>query len=173
MKFIDIIILIPILYGIYQGYQKGLVTMLFEVISIILGVILAFKLLQVGIGVLYQYFPNMSKILPFLSFLVIFTLVLLGVRAIGFAIKTVLDFTIFAGILDNIAGAFIGLFRWTFTVSILVWLVKSSGIIIPENITKDAPLFQFISSIAPYTISVIEFIFPFAQDLFNLVKKQL
>ncbi len=173
MKLIDIILLIPIVYGVYIGYQKGLVTMIFELISIILGIILGFKLMQVGISFLYQYFPNMPKILPFLSFLIIFTLVLMGVRMIGFAIKTMLDFTIFAGMLDNLAGAFVGLLRWTFTVSIIVFLVKNSGIIIPENMTKDAPVFQFLSSIAPSVVGFIEFILPFTNDLFKLIKNQL
>lgn len=173
MNIIDIILLIPIVYGVCAGFQKGLVTMLFELISIILGIILGFKLMQVGIAILYQYFPSMPKILPFLSFIIIFTLVLMGVRMIGFAIKTMLDITIFAGILDNLAGALIGLLRWTFTVSIVVWLIKNSGIIIPENITKDAPVFQFISSIAPNVIATIEFILPFTQDLFLLIRKQL
>lgn len=173
MKTIDIIILLTLIYGFYQGYNKGLVTMIFESLSVILGMILGFKLMQVGIDYLLNFFPNMNKILPFLSFIIIFTLVVLLVRTIGRAIKTILDVTIFAGILDNITGAIIGFLKFTFLVSILVWMLKTSGIIIPESVTKDAPIFQFISDIAPKVVKVVEYLLPFAKDLFEQVKKQI
>lgn len=173
MKFIDIIILLPLIYGIYQGYTKGLVTMVFELLSIVLGMVLGFKLMQVGIDFLYQFFPSMPKLLPFLSFIIIFTLVLLAVRAIGMAIKAVLDITIFAGIIDNIIGAAVGFLKFLFLISIIVWLVKTSGIIIPESVTKDAVVFQFISQIAPQVVLILETLMPFLKDLFSLIQKQI
>lgn len=173
MKFIDIIVLLPLIYGIFQGYAKGLVTMIFELLSIILGMVLGFKLMQVGIDFLFQFFPSMPKLLPFLSFIIIFTLVILAVRAIGLAIKAVLDITIFAGIIDNILGAAVGFLKFLFLISIIVWLVKTSGIIIPESLTKNAVVFEFISEIAPQVVLILETLMPFLKDLFSLIQKQI
>lgn len=147
--------------------------MVFELLSIVLGMVMGFKLMQLGIDFLLHYFPQTPKLLPFLSFIVIFTLVLLAVRAIGLAIKTVLDITIFAGILDNVFGAVVGFLKYLFLVSIIVWLIKTSGIIIPESFTKDAIVFQFISKIAPQLVSILETLMPFLKHLFSLIQKQI
>lgn len=153
--------------------QNGLVTILFELLSVVLGIFIGFKLLQLGIDFLLDYFPNTPKILSFLSFLIIFTLVLVAVQSIGLAIKKILEITIFAGVLDNIAGSIVGFLKYVFLISILVWLVKTSGLILPVYVTENAIVFQFMSKIAPQVVQIIETLLPFLKDIFILIKKQI
>jgi membrane protein required for colicin V production len=170
MKAIDFIVLIPLIYGAYDGYKRGFVLTIIGSIALLLGVIGAFKLMQLGIDFLQNYFPHMPKILTFISFISIFLLIVAGVYLLGVAIKKGLDFTIFAGTLDNVAGAVVSVCQWAFITSILIWLTKQAQLI-PAEYTKDAPVYQFMLYLAPKTVNWFGFILPFSTGLFKSIKE--
>ena len=108
MKPIDYMVLIPLLYGAYEGYRKGFIITVVGFLALVLGIIGAFKLMQLGIDFLMNYFPHMPTLLPFLSFIMIFFIIVIAVYALGMAVKKIIDFTVFAGTLDNLAGMMMG-----------------------------------------------------------------
>lgn len=169
MNTLDIILLIPLLYGAYDGYKKGFVLMVVGFLALILGIIGGFKLLQLGINFLMEYFPNMPRLLPLLSFLLIFILIFIGIYFLGVAIKATLDFTIFAGTLDNVAGGILGFLQASFSLSVIVWLLKQSRVI-PIKYTSDSLVFKYLDNLAPYVVKFFEFLLPFAKDLFRSIK---
>jgi membrane protein required for colicin V production len=171
MKPIDYIILIPLLFGAYEGYKKGFVLVLIGFLAMVLGVIGAFKLLQIGIDFLIVYFPHIPKLLPLLSFILIFCLIVVSVYLLGILLKKTLELTVFAGILDKIAGAMLGLAQWAFTISVLLWFIKQSHLIIPDKYTKDAPVFNFLVQIAPKIVGWFQFLLPFSHDLFKQIRE--
>lgn len=170
MKLIDFIVLIPLIYGAYEGYKRGFVLTIVGSIALVLGVIGGFKLMQLGIDLLQQYFPHTPKLLPFISFTIIFLLIVIGVYMLGVVIKKGLDFTIFAGTLDNVAGAVVSVCQWAFITSIILWLCKQAKLIPPEY-TKDAHVYEFILYLAPKTVNWTGFMLPFASGLFKSIKE--
>ena len=170
MKPIDYFILIPLVYGAYEGYRKGFVLMVVGFVALVLGVIGGFKLLQLGVDFLLNFFPQMPKILPLLSFILIFCLIIMAVYGLGILLKKALEFTVFAGVLDKIVGGMVGLLQWSFTMSILLWFIKQSQLIIPEKYTKDALVFNFLVQLAPKVVGWFQFLLPFSQDLFKLIR---
>lgn len=170
MKLIDFIVLIPLIYGAYEGYKRGFVLTMVGSLALVLGVIGGFKLMQLGIDMLQEYFPHIPKILPFLSFAIIFILIVIGVYFIGVIIKKGLNFTIFAGTLDNVIGALVCVCQWAFITSIILWLCKQ-GQIIPAKYINEAPVYQFLLYLGPKTVRWFSFLFPFAKDLFQSIKE--
>jgi membrane protein required for colicin V production len=170
MKPIDYFILFPLIYGALEGYRKGFVLMVVGFLALILGVIGAFKLLQLGVDFLLNFFPQMPKILPLLSFILIFCLIIIAVYSLGILLKKTLEFTVFAGVLDKIVGGIVGLVQWSFTISVLLWFIKQSRLIIPVEYTKDAIIFNFLVQLAPKIIGWFQFLLPFSQDLFKLIR---
>lgn len=171
MQPIDYILILILLYGAYEGYKKGFIIVLFTLLALILGIIGGFKLLQVGIDLLMEVFPHTPKLLPLLSFILIFALIVIGVYMLGVAIKKAIDFTVFVGIIDNIAGAIVSLFQWAFMLSIPVWLIKQSHMLLPEKYIKNAPVFNFLASLPQKTAGFFTFILPFAADLFKQIRE--
>jgi len=76
----DLVIAIILAVGAFLGYKRGFLMELFFLVALIAGVLLGFKLMGWGVEVLAREFNADTKVLPYLSFLIIFILVLLLVH---------------------------------------------------------------------------------------------
>ena len=80
MKLLDIIILIPVIWGAYKGYKKGLFMELSMLVGFVLATILGFKLINIVMLYLQPYFGVDNKALPTISFIVTFIGILIGMN---------------------------------------------------------------------------------------------
>jgi len=103
---VDIVLSLLLILGAYLGYKRGFLAELFFVAALILGVLVGFKLMGWGMEYLHKEFKADTAFLPYLSFFIIFILVVIGVVFIGNRIKHLMDDT-FLGRIDSIAGAMI------------------------------------------------------------------
>ena len=145
MKFLDLIILLPLLYGAYKGFKTGLVVEIAGILALVLGLILGFKLMHSGIILIQSVTGALPSLLPIMSFLLIFTVVVVGVNLLAKIFKKILDFTIFAGMLDNLAGAVVGVVKWTFGLSSLFWLLEKSHIAITDSAKEGTFIYPLFS----------------------------
>lgn len=84
MSTIDIIILICFVPGIVRGIQKGFISQVVSLLSVILGVWLAFHFSEIVCEWLKNYMPNMSAtILNVVAFVLILALVALLLHLVG------------------------------------------------------------------------------------------
>jgi membrane protein required for colicin V production len=83
--------------------------------------------------------------------------------------KKFLDLTIL-GAFDNIIGALIGIFKWAFLVSVVLWLSLQVNLVIPSALTDNSVLYPYIVELAPKVGEYISAIFPFTSDLFESIK---
>jgi len=172
LKFLDIILLIPLLWGAYRGYKKGLLLEIVAIFALVLGVIGGFKLLHWGIHTLTNFIGDYHKLIPVLAFILIFISIVILVNILGKALKKVLDYTLL-GSLDNFSGALVGLIKWAFGLSIILWLVQLAGIVFPEDATAGTFLFPFMVNLAPMIIAWFALFLPFIQDLMDSIKDLL
>jgi len=140
------------------------------IIALVLAVLGAFRLLQAGMEFLNNYIPEYSNFIPFIAFIGIFIGILILVNLIGKFTKKFLDLTIL-GAFDNFAGAIIGIFKWAFLVSIVLWLSLQVNLTIPDRLTEKSYLYPYILDFAPTVGNYISAIFPFASDLFESIKE--
>ena len=168
MKTLDIILLIPLLFGGYLGYKKGLILELIGILALILAIIGSFKLLNETIRFLSGYFPEYSNIVPFIAFLGLFIIILILVGLLGRFLKRMIDLTIL-GSVDNLLGAILGIFKWAFLVSVVLWLFRQIDINVPADLSKGSFIYENISGLAPKVGEFIAAVFPFTEDLFESV----
>lgn len=119
-----------------------------------------------------QHFDISGDLLPYISFILIFIAIIVGVNIIGKVFKKVIDLTLL-GALDNIAGALLAIVKWVFGISILLWLSASFGLELDEKWINDSIFYQPVLSFAPSAISVITDYIPFAHDLFDHIQELL
>ena len=169
MKTLDLILLIPLLIGAYTGYKRGLIMELVGIIALVLAVLGAFKLLHVGIQFLSEYIPEYSNFIPFIAFIGIFIGILILVNILGRLTKKFLDLTIL-GAFDNFAGSIIGIVKWAFLTSVILWLSLQVNLSIPDRLTENSWLYPHIVEFAPTVGEYLSAIFPFAGDLFESIK---
>jgi membrane protein required for colicin V production len=172
LKTLDIIILIPLIFGAFSGFKKGFLLEIVSILALILGIIGGIKLLHWGMELLTDHFDIDSLILPYLTFILLFLIIIIVINLIGKMIKKMIDLTVL-GSVDNFAGSILGIFKWALGVSFLILISSSLGISLPEKYTEEAGLYHFIESLAPTVIGYLTVIFPFIEDFFEFVKSFL
>lgn len=166
---LDLILLIPLLLGAFLGFKKGLLMELIGIIALILAVLGAFRLLHTGISFLTEHIPEYSNFIPFIAFIGIFVGIIILVNIIGKMSKKLLDLT-FLGIFDNLAGAILGVFKWAFLVSIVLWLALQVDFSVPERLIENSFIYPKLVNFAPTVGKYISAVFPFAEDLFESIQ---
>ncbi len=125
MKILDILIVIPALWGIYKGLTKGLISEVAQFGSLILGFILGSKLSWIFSGFLMEIFSLSEKIVPVVSFAVVFLAVLLGAFLLA-RIFTKAAKAVSLGWLNTIGGAVFGGLKFLLIIGIILQMVISN-----------------------------------------------
>jgi membrane protein required for colicin V production len=156
MNTLDLLILIPLAWGAFNGYRKGLLIEIVGVAAFVIAMIVGFKFLRFGTDLLAPYLTAelTRKFLPFVGFSVIFFPTVFIVNRIGYSLRSMLRYTLL-GTLDNLAGATVGIFTWVFGMSVFFWLLSTVGIQMPPKYQAESFLYEYIVPVAPNIISVI------------------
>lgn len=171
MKTLDIILLVPLVFGAVLGYRKGLLIELIGIVAFVLAIIAGFKLMEVGMVYLEEYIDGFNELLPFLSFLVIFLAIIILINMLGKLLKKMIDMTILGGF-DSIAGAIVGVAKWAIGVSILLWLCNNFGFELPGQ-NEELVLYPYLAELGPNIISHLDTVLPFAQEMLDSIKELL
>jgi membrane protein required for colicin V production len=162
----DVILIIVLLMGAVGGYRKGFLAELFSLLGIILGILAGFKLMGVAMVNLARYYDINDKILPYVAFGVVFIIVAVLVGLLGKFLKSSIEKTVL-GNADQFAGSLLGILKTAFMASVVLWIVTSVKVSVPEHWTQDSWLYPPIASLAPTVTSWVAEIFPVFNDLFG------
>lgn len=169
MNTLDIILLIPLIFGGVMGFKKGLLLELFGILAFVLAIIGGFKLMELGMSYLSDYLEGVDHLLPFISFLVIFIAIILLVNMLGKLVKKMVDMTLLGGV-DKFAGAIIGIVKWAIGLSIILWLTLNFGIELPGQ-DEELVLYPFLADLGPNIISALDVVLPFAEEMLESIKE--
>lgn len=156
MATIDLLILIPIAYGAWNGYRKGLLIEIVGVLAFVFATIVGFKFLRFGTDLLAPYITAelTRRILPYLGFSVIFFPTIFLVNQIGYTLRNSLKYTLL-GKFDSWIGAVVGGFTWLFGLSVFFWLLSTVNVQLPRQHSEGSFLYPIVQPIAPQIISYI------------------
>jgi membrane protein required for colicin V production len=152
------VIILFLLIGLY----KGLVREVLGFISLLLGLFLAFNYMGKLSGAILELIPSFPTwILPPISFLLIFSLVVLLGRLLAKTLTKILSWAML-GWLNRIGGALIGFFKGLILASLFaIVLGFFSGQITPLNEgIKKSKIYPLVLNIAPFTFDVITGMLP-------------
>lgn len=141
--------------GAYSGYKQGFFISILSVVAFIVALILAFHFMDWGAQQLAQHVTELTFVLPFVAFIMIFLGVVLIIRALAFLVKKTLDFTIL-GSVDNMAGGVLGVLKTAFILSFFLWIADSLEFKITEEWTADSKSYPIIQPLAPVVISFLD-----------------
>ncbi|KEO73413.1 CvpA family protein [Anditalea andensis] len=170
MSPIDIIILILLAIGTFSGYRKGLFIGLLSIVAFFIAIIFSFRFMHWGAEVLSRNVESLTFMLPFVAFIIIFLIVTVSLRLIAFAIKKAMDLTIL-GAFDNFAGAILGLFKWAFMISLLLWVAHSFDFNVPKEVTEDSVVYPVITPLAPSAVAFLDSYTPIIDQSVNSIRK--
>jgi membrane protein required for colicin V production len=168
MNYLDIIIAIPLLWGAYRGFMRGLVFEIAMLIGLVLGIYLAFKFSVLFEGVTAKYITDSQSFLPYASFLLVFSLVILIMVLLAKLLERILKI----GKLDTVnkvAGSVFGLIKYALVVSIVLALFRpvDERLHVLKTEIKDGSFFY-----RP-VLKISQYIFPAINDVKEVFDKKL
>ena len=157
MNYIDIVLCIPLLWGLYKGFTKGLIIEAVSLIALGFAVWGGLKFSDFLASYFHTHWGWQSKYLPIFSFALVF----LGILVLVYAIAKLLERLVKAislGFVNKLAGAIFGMLKFGLILSVLIFFldaVEKSFQIIPPEIKKNSVLYKPVQKIAPLIIPAL------------------
>jgi membrane protein required for colicin V production len=168
LKALDIILLVLLIIGGYRGFKRGLLLEVIGLVAFVLALIGGLKLMQWGMEVLQTNFKMTGNLIPILSFVIIFVAIIILVSIVGTLMKNLIHLTLL-GSVDKLAGSVLGILKWAFGLSIILWFFSSVGYMLPDEISLNSWLYPEISGFAPLVVGYISSLFPFIGQLLKML----
>ncbi|HSB93557.1 MAG TPA: CvpA family protein [Flavitalea sp.] len=166
---IDLAFLVMLLFAIIKGLQKGLIIGIFSLVAFIVGLAAALKLSSVVASYLAESTNISSKWLPFVSFILVFLLMVVLVN-LGARLLEKTAEAMMLGPVNKIGGIFFYLFLETIIFSVILFFFVQVKWVGDETIAS-SKVYPYVQPIGPWVINGIGKIFPTFQDLFKDLEK--
>lgn len=124
MKILDILLILPLIYGAYKGYKRGFIMSLFFLLAVFVGLYAAFHFTDVLVQYGNDHFHWKSNYVAPITFLSLFLLVGAGIYFGGKLLESLVKL-VKLSILNSLAGALLGLLQWIFFVGSLLLMFIS------------------------------------------------
>lgn len=154
MNYLDIILCIPLIWGLYKGFSKGFILEIFSIIAFVGGIYIAVRFSDLVAEKLKTSFENHSQFLPIVSFAIVFLGVIIAVYFIGKMIQKMAE-AVALGLPNKLAGATFGALKFALLFSVLIFLIESSEkyfVMIPQETKTKSLLYSHVKNIAPFLI---------------------
>ncbi|MBI3500356.1 MAG: CvpA family protein [Bacteroidetes bacterium] len=167
MSYIDIILIIPLLWGLYKGFSKGLIIEVASLAAFVLAVWGGIKFSDFLSEWMKNSFDWTSKYLPVISFAIIF----IGILILVFSTAKLLERFVKAaalGFANKLAGGIFGMLKFGLILSVLIFVlnaIEKNVQLIPSETKHASLLYEPVGKIAPLIIpglreSKLQNIFP-------------
>ena len=162
---LDIIFAVLIILAIIKGYQRGLIVGIFSLIAIIIGLAAAIKLSTVVAGYIGKTVKISDQWLPFISFAIVFFIVVLLVRLGANAIQKAAE-TIMLGWANKLGGIILYIAIYTTIFSVILFYADQIKMIQP--VTKEKSVtYSYIQPWGPKAINGVGSAVPAFKNMFS------
>lgn len=154
MNYFDIIIIIPLLWGAFKGFKKGLIIEVASLVALFLGVWGGVKFSSVSANYLGEMFSISEKIMPLISFSVTFIVIVIAVFLLAKLLQRFIKM-VALGTINKIAGAAFGILRFGLIISVLLSLINNINAqvqFLDSEMEESSLLYKPISKIAVVVI---------------------
>ena len=151
MNYLDIIFLIPLIFALYRGFNKGIIHMLASLAALILGIFGAIKLRPVFASLLDSIFNISPEYMNVIAFSVAFVSIVLVVHLVAFVVEKLIK-AVALSLVNRLLGMGFGFLVTAFVISMILWPINQINaekqIIKPER-TEGSILYRPLSGFAP------------------------
>lgn len=156
-SYIDLIILVPVLYGLYKGFTKGLILSLATLVGLFLGIYGGVKFSHITSQYLFQEF---EIDIPLVAFAVTFLAIMIGVYMLGKLLSKFVD-ALALGIFNKIAGAIFGAGKIILILTVVLLFFENANEtfqFLDPAIIEESELYAFLKETS-------SFVFPYFEEL--------
>ncbi len=158
VNYIDIIVLLFLLWGAYRGFSKGLIIEVATLLGLVFGVYVAIKYSSYTEDILVDFLNISSRYISYIALAVTFVLVAIVVYIIGKLLTKLIDI-ISLGLINKLLGTILGVAKYFVVVCVLLMIVDALNI-----------KFQFLSEETQQKSLLFYPFLNFAQKIYNSIR---
>ena len=159
--YLDIIIAVPLLYGLIKGFSNGLIKEIIGLLSLIIGIYVAVNFSIFLEPYLVDVFDDYEQFKPIVAFAILFVAAILIIKLIGSLVNK-LTKVLALGFISSIFGGVFGLLKIALIVSFLL-AIEARFELIPAVTKKNTKLYK-------PTLKLLEIIVPHFEKHKGLIK---
>ena len=145
MNYLDIIIAVPLLYGLIKGFSNGLIKEVTSLLSLFIGVYVAVNFSEFLEPKFIDILDGYQEFVPILAFGVLFLVSVLCIKALGFVVDK-LTKALALGIFSRIFGGVFGFLKVVVIFSFLLFFVKEYNLVNKQT-KEDSVLFEPLTDV--------------------------
>ncbi|MAB95539.1 MAG: hypothetical protein CMC98_05500 [Flavobacteriales bacterium] len=133
MNYIDVIISIAVLYGIFKGFTNGIIKEITNIVSVCLAIYLGFHFSSIIEPYLKTNFlSSYENIVPLFAFLIVFIVIIVIIKSIGELIDR-LTKLLALGLVSRFLGAIFGMVKVLIICSFFHFIAIKFGVLNDEH----------------------------------------
>lgn len=172
MNYIDIILIIPVIWFAYQGFKRGLIIELASLIALILGIYAAIYFSGYAAEFLVNNFDMGPKYVQVIAFIITFIVVVVLVHLLGRILEKLINM-VALGFLNKLTGGLFGILKAVLFMSIAIMVINHfNNKFISEEKQEGSFFFEPIAVVAPFLWNQLENFDPDG-DQYDKLKKEL
>ena len=151
MSYIDIVLCIPLIWGLFKGFSKGLIIQVASLLALVLGVYGAIMFSNVAQEILTSNFQIDNKYAPITAFAGTFILILIATHFLGKALEKIVDM-VALGFFNKLLGAVFGFLKVALLLAVALFVlevIETQFSVIPEKEKSKSILYGPMSKIIP------------------------
>lgn len=125
MNYLDIIIVLPLIYGLVRGFSKGFVIEVATLAALVLGIYGALKFSYITSEFLVEQFDLSGKYLHIISFAATFVLIVIAVNLLGKLIDRLMK-AVSLGFINRLFGSAMGFLKLLVVTGLLIVLAHKA-----------------------------------------------
>ena len=161
----DILFLVFIAVGFYQGYKNGIIYSLFSILGWFLGIVAALKFSYKMVELLHNFAHLEPKTLAIISFVLVLALVVGLMKLVAWGLEQILkSFSmnlfnqIFGGLLHSLVGLYV--------LCVFIWFLNRLDVF-PKSQKENSHVYPYIANLAPRVMEVTGKVVPMFKDTFE------
>lgn len=154
MSYIDIILIIPLLWGTYKGFSKGFIIQFSTLAALMLGIYGGIKFSENVSVHLQGYIEVSSRVLMLISFALTFLLIVIAIHFLAKVLEKFISL-IAMGFINKLFGAIFGLLKTAFILSVVLVIINVADEtlrFIPLEEKNKSVLYEPVSRLVPAII---------------------
>lgn len=166
---LDVIFAFVLVWAIYNGFTKGVVSSLLSFVAIFLGILIAMNFSAVAARFMSDVLNVPPVVMPVFSFVVVLIVVILCIKLVSWAIEKMLK-TVKLNGLNKAAGATLWAALASIIFGVAIWLISQTGVF-SENLKMESFTYRYVVPLGPAAIDYVGSILPFFTKAFEQLKE--
>jgi len=158
MPYLDLILVVPLLWGMMRGFKRGFIIEVCTLMALVLGVYGAATFGDMGADYLVSSFHTDPGLSLVLSFAILFAAIVVLITLFGRVLERVIKL-VALGLVNKLFGMAFGLAKFLLIISALLFIWNGFPLtakVIPDSWRKGSYLFEPISALAPAIYPVLK-----------------